>query len=170
MDRPMVSQFAIAWSFSWPAMPLADTCWPAVRTRLGTADGGPGLPFVNWSIIAGDLRIAHFIAIHAIQIVPLFAYILSQMAPIPAVKHRRIAVAALAIVVSTPWEQRSFRQLWDGRLIPLGSLKLSTEMTLRKAASRAQRLESVRSRRKEQHVHRQICRQGLSLDTELSSN
>jgi hypothetical protein len=67
---------------------------------VGTADGGPGLPFVNWSTIAGDLRIAHFIAIHAIQILPLFAYILSQMAPIPAVKHRRIAIAALAIVVA----------------------------------------------------------------------
>jgi hypothetical protein len=54
---------------------------------------------VNWSVIGGDLRIAHFIALHAIQIVPLFAYILSQMAPIPAVKHRKFAVAALAVVV-----------------------------------------------------------------------
>jgi hypothetical protein len=67
---------------------------------VGSADGGPGLPFVNWSVIAGDLRIAHFIAIHAIQIVPLFAYILSQMTPIPAVRQRRIAIAALAIAVS----------------------------------------------------------------------
>jgi hypothetical protein len=67
---------------------------------VGVGDGGPGLPFVNWSTIGGDLRIAHFIAIHAIQIVPLFAYILSQMAPIPAVKYRRMAIAALAIVVS----------------------------------------------------------------------
>jgi hypothetical protein len=67
---------------------------------VGTTDGGPGLPFVNWSVIAGDLRIAHFIAIHAIQIVPLFAYILSQMTPIPRVKHRRMAIAVLAIAVS----------------------------------------------------------------------
>jgi hypothetical protein len=67
---------------------------------VGIADGGPGLPFVNWSTIGGDLRIAHFIAIHAIQIVPLFAYILSQTAPVPPVRQRRMAVAALAIVVS----------------------------------------------------------------------
>ncbi|HEV7673508.1 MAG TPA: hypothetical protein VGQ12_03155 [Candidatus Angelobacter sp.] len=67
---------------------------------VGVGDGGPGLPFVNWSVIGGDLRIAHFIAIHAIQIVPLFAYILSQMAPMPSVKHRRIATGALAIAVS----------------------------------------------------------------------
>jgi hypothetical protein len=67
---------------------------------VGTADGGPGLPFVNWSVIGGDLRIAHFIAIHAIQIVPLFAYILSQMSPVLPVKHRRIAAGALALAVS----------------------------------------------------------------------
>lgn len=67
---------------------------------VGVTDGGRGLPFVNWSVIGGDLRIAHFIAIHAIQIVPLFAYMLSQMAPVLPVKHRRMAVGALAIMVS----------------------------------------------------------------------
>jgi hypothetical protein len=58
---------------------------------VGASDGSQGLPFVNWSVIAGDLRIAHFIAVHAIQIVPLFAYLLLQMAPIPALKRRRLA-------------------------------------------------------------------------------
>lgn len=67
---------------------------------VGAPDGAAGLPFVNWSVIGGDLRIAHFIAIHAIQIVPLFAYILSQMAPVLPVKHRRIATGALALAVS----------------------------------------------------------------------
>jgi hypothetical protein len=67
---------------------------------VGAPDGGAGLPFLNWSTVGGDLRIAHFIALHAIQIVPLFAYVLSQMAPIPAVKQRRLAVTALAIVVA----------------------------------------------------------------------
>jgi len=67
---------------------------------IGAADGGPGLPFLNWSTIAGDLRIAHFIAIHAIQIVPLFAYLLWKMTPRPGIKARRIGVYAMAAIVA----------------------------------------------------------------------
>lgn len=46
--------------------------------NIGVQDGGPGLPFINWSTIAGDLRVAHFFGLHGLQIIPMVALIISN--------------------------------------------------------------------------------------------
>lgn len=46
--------------------------------NIGVEMGQAGLPFVNWSVLGGDLRIAHFLGLHAFQIIPLAGYLLSK--------------------------------------------------------------------------------------------
>ncbi len=48
------------------------------RHTIGAADGGPGIPLVNFSTVAGDLRIAHFLGIHALQILPLAGWLIAR--------------------------------------------------------------------------------------------
>ena len=41
---------------------------------VGAPDGGPGIAGVGWSKQHGDLRVPHFLGLHALQIIPLLVW------------------------------------------------------------------------------------------------
>ncbi|TDP98649.1 MULTISPECIES: hypothetical protein [unclassified Leifsonia] len=61
------------------AAQLADFRGIAGAHTVGLADGGPGLPVLGWSTVGGDLRIPHFIGMHALQLLPLLAVLLGWL-------------------------------------------------------------------------------------------
>jgi hypothetical protein len=69
---------------------------------VGVSDGGPGLPILGWSTVAGDLRIPHFVGMHALQLIPLVAIVLDllgrriRLLADDRVRTRLVIVAATA--------------------------------------------------------------------------
>jgi hypothetical protein len=80
---------------------------------VGVADGGAGLPLVGWSTTGGDLRAAHFVGLHALQLLPLAGWLLSRP------RTRRLG------------ERQRLALVWTAGLGYLGLIALLTWQALR---------------------------------------
>ncbi|RPD47685.1 hypothetical protein DNI29_09560 [Hymenobacter sediminis] len=82
---------------------------------VGASDGGPGLPGLGWSTRAGDLRIAHFLGLHSLQVVPFLGWVAGRTFPKQATGLTWLGAALYAGAVV--W---LFAQAMAGRpLLPL---------------------------------------------------
>ncbi|MGW6457196.1 hypothetical protein ACWF94_14970 [Streptomyces sp. NPDC055078] len=83
---------------------------------VGRADGGPGMPLTNFSTAAGDLRVAHFVGVHALQALCLLGLLLTLGPRALGPRHRTTlvwiaAAAVLGLISILTWQARSARSL-----------------------------------------------------------
>lgn len=86
MTRPTAAQLEQARAEGHMAIVGAHT--------VGGADGGPGVPLTGWSREHGDLRIPHFVGLHAIQVLALLAIGLRRSRASETVRVRAVVFAA----------------------------------------------------------------------------
>ncbi|WP_419211614.1 hypothetical protein ACNR9Q_12810 [Maribacter sp. X9] len=81
--------------------------------NVGIPDSGEGIPIVNWSSVAGDLRIAHFFGLHGLQLVPLVAFFIQHKTSLS--KKQELTAVCLFALVYALWIGYTFYQAKMGK-------------------------------------------------------
>jgi hypothetical protein len=97
MTRPTAAQLAGARATHHISVAGAHT--------VGAPDGGPGLPVTGWSREHGDLRVPHFLGLHALQALALTALLVrKRRAARPARLIQMAALSYVALFVILLWQ------------------------------------------------------------------
>jgi hypothetical protein len=76
---------------------------------VGVPDGGPGLPLLGWSTVGGDLRVPHFVGIHALQVLLIVGWLLALAAGRLNAGHRlaliwTAALGYIGLILLLEWQ------------------------------------------------------------------
>jgi hypothetical protein len=95
---------------------------------VGAPDGGPGIWLTGWSASGGDLRIGHFVGLHALQALPLLGWFVSrQKSSVPAQVRlvRAVSVSYLAVTLAVTLQALRGQPLLQPDTWTLGSFALA---------------------------------------------
>lgn len=105
---------------------------------VGVPDGGPGMAITGWSTTGGDLRVPHFVGIHALQALPLFALGLGLASRwLPTLRDERtrarlVVVASVAyggLLALTTWQALRGQPLTEPDAWTYGALAMIAVVT-----------------------------------------
>ncbi|MEV7007644.1 hypothetical protein [Streptosporangium sp. NPDC051022] len=135
------------------AAQLADVATTVAGAHsVGVPDGGPGLPLIGWSTTGGDLRVPHFVGMHALQVMPLLA-LLSRRIRNQAVRLRLVVIGGAGyagLVALVTWQALRGQPLLRPDGLTLGAAGLlmlgvavAVRLTLRAPARRSPRVAAT---------------------------
>jgi hypothetical protein len=124
MTRPTGAQLDLARATG--RMPIAGS------HTVGAPDGGAGLPGTGWSLENGDIRIPHFVGLHAMQILPLLALALQRRRVNDVARVRLVMVTAAsyaALFAMLLWQSLRGQSLVQPDATTVGALVVWAAVT-----------------------------------------
>ena len=125
MTRPTATQLADARAGGRMTIAGAHT--------VGGADGGSGVPVTGWSREHGDLRVPHFIGLHALQALAIVAILMRRWRQPEAVRVRAILIVAASyasLFFLLLWEAMRGRSIVAPDVIALASIAIWAAVTV----------------------------------------
>jgi hypothetical protein len=115
----------VGWTMTQPhpeqltAMQRGERPFVVGSHTVGAKDGGPMLPLIKWSATHGDLRVPHFVGMHALQALPLLLIgVRGRRGSTSATSDYRLVLGAAA--ACTLLFVGALLQAWSGHpLIPI---------------------------------------------------
>ena len=109
-------------------MPLSGT------HTFGAAEDGPKIPFVGWSSVGGDGRVAHFVGLHALQVLPLVGWWISRRSRWSTSQRNRLVILASlgygGITALLAWQAQRGQSIVSPDVLTLTAFGIGTALLI----------------------------------------